>query len=77
LKSTREYLVNDASAVARMGDGGGLTPTVMMKDINGRYKELMSILLLIASQVTRMHPHKMEELEWNMREGLPRIKLLE
>lgn len=51
------------------------TFAVSVEDIQGCDEELMSILLLISSQVTGMSPHQMEETEGDVRWPMTWVEL--
>ena len=76
LQSTSEYLVYNTTTMCGVSHGGGLTPNVMMEDIDCRYKELVSVLLFISGQVTCMDPYLMEKPEGYMREGVAGVELM-
>ena len=76
LQPTPKDLVNNAATVARVEYCGGKPPRVAMEDIQSGYEELVSILLLIARQMSGMGPHQVEELEWNVGGGVTRVELI-
>lgn len=52
------------------------TFAVPVQDIQGCDEELMGVLLLVPCQVPGVSPHQVQQLVWDVRGPMPRVKLL-
>ena len=67
--------VNETTALTGIGNSWGLPTRLSMEHIENSNEELVSILLLVASKMACMSPHKVKQLVGNIWNTFSRVKL--